>query len=160
MSPRSGNLASVVSMVYRYDQAALQDWTRLLGGDQLQLLPKMTARLRDAVLRLQVEYVEKCIPASTALSLPIEGALRHFVIVEKQPVRKKRMVSDKMRRWQAMGFPVSVQWLARAPVEDQHGQLGQLGQQDDIAVRYEGVPEFVELVALTQWSVLRGEFIQ
>ena len=69
VEPRVGQWRSVVGMVYRYDEAALRDWSKQIGQSRLQLLPPAVNRQRDAVLRLQVEYLAKCMPAGKVLSL-------------------------------------------------------------------------------------------
>ena len=56
--PAYGNTASVVSMVYRHDATTLRNWTRELGKNRLQMMVRKGANVRDAVHRLQVEYVE------------------------------------------------------------------------------------------------------
>ena len=150
----------MASMVYRYDRAATRNWTREIGGTRLSLLPRQAGRVRDAVLRLQVEYIEKCVPVGSALSLPVEDApdtLRYFVVVVKHPTRKKLMQSETLRQQRAMCFPASVQWLTKRPLDS---QLGQLGQPDDIAVLYHGVPEVVDFLELAPWSVLRHGLVR
>ena len=98
-------LGSQASMVYRYDHSALRSWTAEVGGDRLLLLSTRPTTRRDAVLRLQVDYVEKCVPVGSPLSLPGDGGLRYFVVAEKHPTRKKLLQSSKLREQQAMDFP-------------------------------------------------------
>ena len=62
-------MASVASIVYRFDKAALRDWTASLGESQLKLLPRNLKLKRDTVCRLQIEFLETCIPTGVVLSL-------------------------------------------------------------------------------------------
>ena len=56
--PRLGSLRSVASMVYRFNKAALQDWSSDIGEGRLKLMGARPARLRGVVLRLQLHSSE------------------------------------------------------------------------------------------------------
>ena len=163
-------MASVASVVYRYDRSALRNWTAEIGEDKLKLLPPQPSRQHDAVLRLQIEYLEKVVPTEVVLSVPsssellaIEdaqgqpgqaggGGRRYFVIVDKHPLRKKVLRTEaELRRRRAMLFPASVQWVSVSMGVQDGGQPGQLEG------RYDGLPEVVDLLELARWSALRSE---
>lgn len=169
VEPRKCCGASVVSMVYRYDDAASRSWTKELGGEKLSLLPPSAVRSRDAVLKLQLDYVERCVPEHTALSLPLAGGgggLWYFLISEKYPLRKKLLPSLELQRLQGMEFPVALQRLQRVLAKDeesQPGQCGQVGQLEAsgrVEVEYVGVPSIVDFLDLVEWSVLRQGLVR
>ena len=55
------------------------------------------------------------------------------------------------RQQQAMGYPASVQWATAVQAGGDDAQRGQL------IVRYDGVPEIVDLLELAEWATLRSE---
>ena len=126
----------MASMVYRYDKAASRNWTQDLGGERLSLLPTPKVRSRDAMLKLQVDYVERCVPERMALSLPrvdVGGDLQYFLVIDKYPLRKKLLPSAELRRQQGMKFPVALQRMQRVDAKEERGQHGQFGQVDQLA---------------------------
>ena len=183
VQPRKGALASVAKMVYRYDKVALRNWTAMIGKNSLTLLHPKAALQRDVVIKLQAEYIDKCVPTDTMLSLPprsdlrviqdigehgqlglvasalvqganageLDGAERFFIVVNKQPFRKNLLRTSMWRQQQAMGYPASVQWATAVAAGGDDAQRGQL------IVRYDGVPEIVDLLELAEWATLRSE---
>ena len=89
------------------------------------MLPPSAVRSRDAVLKLQLDYVERCVPEHTALSLPSAGAggdVLYFLVTEKYPLRKKLLPSQELQRLQGMEFPVALQRLQRVLAKDEQSQ--------------------------------------
>ena len=88
------------------------------------------------MLKLQVDYVERCVPERMALSLPrvdAGGDLQYFLVIDKYPLRKKLLPSAELRRQQGMKFPVALQRMQRVDAKEERGQHGQFGQVDQLA---------------------------
>ena len=154
--------------MYRYDEAALRDWSKQIGQSRLQLLPPTVNSQRDAVLRLQVEYLAKCMPAGKVLSLANavegqgEGAVavpggeeaKFFMVVDKYPARKKLMLGDSGERFGGMAFPSLVQWFDLVNLAGDGGEEGSGGGSGRLC--YRGQPEAVDALALAPWTSWRN----
>ena len=177
---RQGTLRSVASMVYRFDNAALQNWTAEIGEHKLKLLPPQPALQRDAVLKLQSEYIDKCFPVNAMLSFPRRSDLpanqgasehgQHGQLVgaqqqganARQPDSAKRFFIILDKRPSRKKFLRTSAWRQQqsmgypasvqwVAVVDEDGQRGQL------TVRYDGAPEVVDLLQVAKWAALRSE---
>ena len=94
------------------------------------------------MLKLQVDYVERCVPERMALSLPrvdAGGDLQYFLVIDKYPLRKKLLPSAELRRQQGMKFPVALQRMQRVGQHGELGQVDQLAAPDHVEVEYVGV---------------------
>ena len=168
LRPRKTKANKLKSMVYRYDGAALRNWSAVLGSSKCD----RASGWSSVISRMQVEWLSAVVPEGELLSFPavsddMADKLRtastaeafallrgrrpadntFFIVTDVRAHYKKRVRSSSLRaRDEGMVMPVLLQRMATW-TDASHA--------DSLMVYHDGYPTLTDLLGLTSWHVLR-----
>ena len=166
-APKSSTLKRTLGVVYRFNEIAMQEWDRQLGGIALSALSTEPAVRRSIVSRLQAEHVQATFPVGEVLSIcdmedgrlvaceegPEGGRAgaqdRYFMVLNLHAQRQRRVSTTASHIEAQMACQVSVQ---RFEVLDRAGH--EEGSSTTVRVRMRGRPEVVDFLDMFSWSAL------
>ena len=155
-----------MGVVYRFDEIAMQEWDRQLGGVALSALSNQPTLRRSIVDRLQAEHLQSVLPVGKVLSIcdaengrlvAREAGLgpdrepgdreAYLMVLNLHSRRQRRVATTTCRVEAQMACQVSVQ---RFEVMDRAADQ----EEGAVRVRTRGLPEVVDLLDLFTWSAL------